>query len=611
MTPSLPTWLKSLETRYGLDLRSLALLRIGLAVMVLADLWLRKADLVAHYSDQGVLPRNLLSDLWQPGYWSLYALNGQGWFQGLLFTLAALAALAMLVGYRTRVATIVSWLLLVSLHNRNPLLVFAADDVFRAVMFWAMFLPLGASYSMDRALNPNADSLPKRILTGATLALMAQQCFVYIFSAVFKTLSPDWWPDGTAVYYALSYDQYATPIGSFVLNFPPIMTLFTWITLVLEWLGPLLIWSPIRTNFCRNLAVLVFVGLHLGFGATLNIGIFPFLSAITWLAFIPTSTWEGWAKRAFGPKQQGLKIYYDADCGFCKKMVYLLRNLLVLSPDTPLQPAQNDPEIHDAMTTQNSWVVVDWQGNHHYRFEGIAYIVSLSPVFSRLAPLLRWSPVMAAGTRFYKAVANNRRTAGLFTRPFKFKAFSVKPKLAMSIVTLGLLGLTFLWNLGSITSHHAFVDNPSKPFALLRRVTNSRVLQMADPLGNATRLDQSWSIFAPGPPKDDGWHVVMGKTVTGQEVNVLRPQDPVSFEKPTLRDRNRLYPNMQWRTFFINLNRPRGEKSLTHYSDSLCQQWRGEPLASVEIIFMDERTVPPGQKQTIERKSIWQQACAK
>ncbi|MEO0540784.1 MAG: HTTM domain-containing protein [Cyanobacteria bacterium P01_A01_bin.105] len=606
-------WIKPLESRYGLDLRSLALLRVGLALVLLLDTLRRFPDGAALYSDQGVLPRSYLGDLWESGYWSLHALSGSAWVQGVLLALAVFFALQMLVGYRTRIAVIASWVLLVSVHNRNPLLTFAADDVFRAVMFWAMFLPLGARYSIDWALNTSEKPQRQRIFTGAVMALTVQQCFVYMFSAVFKTTSVDWWPDGTAVYYSLSFDQYATPLGSWLLNLGPLLVAFTFITLVLEWLGPLLLWSPVRTDLCRTAAVMTFIGLHLGFGATLRIGIFPLLSAVTWLAFIPTSLWEGWAQRAYGPqraigeKRLGLEIYYDVDCGFCKKVVHLIRTFLVLPPQVPLRTAQSDPVIHEAMLTQNSWVIVDWQGNHHYKWSGIAYVVSLSPVFFWLAPMLRWSPLMAVGTRIYETIANNRRAAGNFTKPFKFKPMDVRPDglsgRGLSAIALLLLLFTTVWNFRSITRHHAFIDSDRPAITALRRVTTSRTLQTVDPLSRITRLDQSWSIFAPGPPRDDGWYVAVGKATDGDEVNLLYPSQPVSFDKPTLRVRNQLYPNMQWRTFFINLQRARSQASLPEFGRYLCQQAE-VPIGEADLYFMDERTVPQGESQTVEKQLV-------
>jgi hypothetical protein len=46
---SKPVFYKKLEEMFGLDLRSLALFRIGLAIILLADLAIRAGDLTAHY----------------------------------------------------------------------------------------------------------------------------------------------------------------------------------------------------------------------------------------------------------------------------------------------------------------------------------------------------------------------------------------------------------------------------------------------------------------------------------------------------------------------------------------------------------------------------------
>ncbi|MEL6935716.1 MAG: hypothetical protein AAFO59_03495, partial [Cyanobacteria bacterium J06607_17] len=182
----LAPWLKPLERRYGLDLRSLALLRIGLALALLCDLVFRAGD----WLGQGVVSGGKQGELWLPGYWSIHGLSESiGWQVGC-FAIATLAALLMLIGYRTRWATIAAWVMLVSLHNHSLLVVHTADDVLRTILFWAMFLPLGSSYSIDQALNTSPQPQPQRIFTGATLGLMAQQCYIYVVSALGHTVAP-------------------------------------------------------------------------------------------------------------------------------------------------------------------------------------------------------------------------------------------------------------------------------------------------------------------------------------------------------------------------------------------------------------------------------------
>ncbi|HEY9652668.1 MAG TPA: HTTM domain-containing protein, partial [Coleofasciculaceae cyanobacterium] len=607
-----------LEEIFGLDLRSLAVFRIGLALIVIADLIGRAKALTAHYTDYGILPRSLLIDeLLQPWYWSIHLFSGQPLVQWLLFLVAFFFAIAMLVGYRTRLATIATWAFVISVQNRNPALIFAADDVLRAILFWAMFLPLGACYSIDSALNLSTKPLPKRIVSGATFALLIQICYVYIWSAAYKTQSPLWWPDGDAVYYSLSFDQYATGFGEFLLSFPiPLLRLLTLVTLVFEWVGPLIIFIPFRTSFFRCVAIISFTLLHFTFGLTFELGIFPFLSIFSWLALTPSFVWDAFAQRIATPQRGGLTIYYDAECGFCKKVVYLLRTFLIL-PKTPLLLAQDDPSIFADLQEKNSWVVVDWQGNRHFKWEGLSYVFSLSPIFGILAYIMRWKPMMSAGTKFYETIASNRKVAGKFTAPLKFHSSEIRSSSILNIATLLLLVYATIWNLKGfvqLTSQRGLLK--SNILKSSQRVFKSKTLNSLEWIGGLTRLDQSWSIFAPAPPRDDGWPVIQGKLQDSSDVDVIRGKGSVSWEKPTIKERKAFYKNQQWRVYYINFNRAIGKKLYPSYGQYLCNQWNskhrgGKQLDSLEIYFMDERTVPPGESQGIEKKSLWKQSCSK
>jgi hypothetical protein len=605
---------EKIEEIFGLDLRSLAVFRIGLALVVIADLFIRFADARALYSDEGVLPRTaLIEQISNPWYWSINLISGQPLIQQLLFIFAIFIALLMLIGYRTKLAIIATWAMIISIHNRNPALVFAGDDTLRAILFWSMFLPLGACYSMDSALNTSSKPLPKRFLSFATVALMVQLSFIYMLSAWFKHQSPIWSQEGNAVYYALNFDQYATEFGQFLLGLPMLHKLMTFGALWFEWLGALLLFIPWRTSFFRCVAIVSFILLHFSFGLSFRIGIFPALCIAVWLAFIPTSIWEWLGKRTYSAERKGLKIYYDAECGFCKKVVHLIRTFLIL-PGTPLTIAQDDESIYADMQAYNSWVVVDWQENRRFKWEGIAYVVSLSPILFFLAPVLRFPPLMAIGTKIYEAIATNRKAAGQFTAPFKYTSFEVRSSLLLNAVSLILLCLVTLWNFRSFANHPAFQSRSTPVDKTLRRVSNSQTLQKLDWLSRLTRLDQSWSIFAPNPPRDDGWHVIVGTLKDGSEIDLLNNGEPISWEKPTIQQRNRLYRNMQWRSYFINLNRAIGQKLYPYYSEYLCRNWNqkhpeAKQIEKIDIYFMDERTVPPGETQNVEKKIVWKQSC--
>ena len=117
------------RSTFGLDLRSLAAMRIGLAGVVLTDLAIRVSDFHAMYSSAGLAPVEFVRSLQRIPVWSLHLLSGSDAWQIFLFVVAALVAVAMLVGYRMRLAVIVSWILLTSVQMRLPIVLNAANEV--------------------------------------------------------------------------------------------------------------------------------------------------------------------------------------------------------------------------------------------------------------------------------------------------------------------------------------------------------------------------------------------------------------------------------------------------------------------------------------------------
>src|ERR671912_1350869 len=276
---------------FGADLRSLATFRIVLALLALSDLANRATDLSAHYTDAGIMPRTVLVEqVLSPWAFSIHLMNGGRMFQWLLFGAAALAAFGMLVGYRTRLMTFVVWLLLLSIQLRNPLLNGSESPMLRMLLFWGMLLPLGAYWSVDRARSALPRPSP-RFLSLATFGLFMQIAFVYWFTSALKS-GPEWRTDYTALYYALSLDQLATPIGQLLLDFPSLLQVLTFGTFVLEALGPLLLFCPFFTGPVRTGAALAFMSFHFGIWLTMDIGIFPWISAFCMVCFFPTWFWD-------------------------------------------------------------------------------------------------------------------------------------------------------------------------------------------------------------------------------------------------------------------------------------------------------------------------------
>lgn len=277
----------------GIDPRGLAALRIGLGAVLLIDLWMRTGRFRALYTDAGVFPRAFLEPWMRSTVAPLHQLDGSFAWQAFLFGAAALAALCLLLGLRTRVAALVSWLLLVSLHSRQPLVLNFGDDILRVALFWSLFLPLGRRWSLDARRAPVPVDPDAPVCSLATAAYLLQIAFVYFFTALLKS-GPDWHRDGTALYYALSMDAWVTPLGVFLREFPWLVWFVTRATLVLEAVGPFLLFAPLA--WLRTATVLAFWGLHLGIALSYTLGIFPWMDLVVLLPFLPRPVWD----RLFG-----------------------------------------------------------------------------------------------------------------------------------------------------------------------------------------------------------------------------------------------------------------------------------------------------------------------
>ncbi len=346
------TWAESTARVFGCDLRSLAAFRIALGVCVIWDLIFRFPTITEMYSDRGFFTRDasfeyqqlVFGDGWQNWSWSFYWLWGSPGFQVALFVVAAVFALMLAAGYRTRIVTIASWALLCSLHVRNPLVISSGDFLLKMMLFWSMFLPLGKVWSLDAWLGrkpagehpaensgsqsdaemtdvaaveaneetePRAEIVPpvdaeldsvllksagelnsdpdKRYVSVATGCLIVQLFLMYFFCGVAKW-NQTWWY-GEAMQYVLHLDIFVTDFGKSLLEFPQLLKLTSLATVLAEAFLIWTIFSPAYTDWYRCLNLIVFWCFHLGIALAMSIGMFPVICIIAWLPLIPGSWW--------------------------------------------------------------------------------------------------------------------------------------------------------------------------------------------------------------------------------------------------------------------------------------------------------------------------------
>jgi hypothetical protein len=285
-----------LRLLFGIDLRSLALFRIACGLLLLVDLASRAQLLEANYTDFGAHPRAAVLAYHRPGLLpSLHLLAGSLRAEAALFAAAAAAALLLLVGWRTCVATAVSWLLLGSLHARNELVLDGGDHLLRHLLFWSLFLPLGARWSID-ALRRGAAPSRTAACSPASAALLLQVASVFLVTGLAKT-GPEWTSDASAIRYALDRRWWTLPVGEWLLAHPWLPELLTPLVRWGEILGPLALFSPLATAPLRVLGILGLLGLLAGLGLGLRLNLFPFITGTGLLLFVPPAVWDALGRR--------------------------------------------------------------------------------------------------------------------------------------------------------------------------------------------------------------------------------------------------------------------------------------------------------------------------
>jgi hypothetical protein len=283
---------------FTIDLRSLGALRIALSLVALLDIFYYRwphAEMLL--SDRGVLPRELFGKLYDSSYWSLFRLGGEPTFVSMLLVLQAIAAIAFLIGYRARLASVLLLVLFWSVQARNPLTNTGGDVLIRNLFAWCCLLPMGARFSWEawqrsrRGLGEFAGNCAEQTWCSlASAGLILQLVVMYFFAGVAKCNS--YWLKGDALDWCLQYDFYLKPAGYLLQQVTWALPLITWGTLAMELAAPLFLLTPWRTNFWRIAMLGCYWLFHLGIGTVYSIGIFSVAAASSWLMFLPSSFWD-------------------------------------------------------------------------------------------------------------------------------------------------------------------------------------------------------------------------------------------------------------------------------------------------------------------------------
>lgn len=287
-----------------IDRRSLGIFRIALAALLLLDAAARWPDLEAFYAATGTLPLEA-----RPPVAGGIAPSLLDWLPSLpglrvAFCLGMLAYLLLGLGLGTRFATLASFVFLASLLNRNPTIRDGGDVVRVCLLAWALFLPVGARFSLDewrhrrrsRANGPSPAAAGEASHTSvAALGILLQVGLIYLFAALAKSGST--WRNGTAVHYALHVDELVTPLGAWLRDQPvALLRAMTHATWALELAALPLLMIPLGQPWLRRAALSGLAALHVGIALTMRLALFEATMLASCLLFLTGADWRALAR---------------------------------------------------------------------------------------------------------------------------------------------------------------------------------------------------------------------------------------------------------------------------------------------------------------------------
>ncbi|WP_433788198.1 HTTM domain-containing protein [Actinomycetospora sp. CA-101289] len=237
--------------------------------------------LMAFYGPGAAVPE---TPALESGAWTLFSLIHSPSVIWVVWFATLLAAVGVLVGYRTRLAAAIVFVAMLSFERQAPNVFNTGDFLLRMLALYLALSPAGTAVSADRWFSGAAPiwSFPRR--APWALRLMQIQLSALYLSAVWEKVQGQLWREGSAVSYALRIGDFERlPTPSWLSDSIVLSELMTFGTLTTELAIAILVWNRTARPWVLGLGVLM----HLGIAITLDIGFFSVAVLTMYLAFVP------------------------------------------------------------------------------------------------------------------------------------------------------------------------------------------------------------------------------------------------------------------------------------------------------------------------------------
>lgn len=641
-----------------IDLRPLGFMRIVFGAVVFWSTIDLAPVLFDFFSDFGVAPRAaLLGTLVRSNRVSLFDIAGPPWLLVVMYLLTLIAILMFTIGWHTKLASVATFLLVCGIHERNLLVFDGSDNVLRVLLFWLMFMPAGARYSIDAVLRAARGAQPLTHGTALPIRLgQIQIAWVYLNTIIHKWPGVEW-HNGTALRIALGLDHLFTrSLGRVMFNQHWFVWAGTHLTIVAEATMLPLVFLPLMRpteGFAsrwpkwifqptwKALGLIQVTGMHVGIALLMSVGNFSYIMIASfflfyepeWIAFLMHGLRRLWAALS---GTGALKVLYDGECAVCTQLANTLRGFdafgnldLVNFRDrgalsglpAGLSKTALDQRLH----------VIDSNGVVRSGWAAVTRIARRVPALAPLGLLGTAPGIRHLGNPLYEKVAAHRK-ALLGTRAeaqTRLQAWG-------ALIPQGLVNLlrnlmyTALVVLMAGCLWFALPDVAKIPPVIVPLPGGHKIQlstttydvspsRMWPPLHDTIQeieLWQKWDMFSPKPLDHDVFLQGRGQLTDGTEVDVVRG-DRGDGSGPVLPPINPGFFFTRW-TKYINNIVYEGDNSpwTLEFGRYLCRRWnanppRGRPQLKTFKLFREEHKVPLEGEPPEEWKEqmIWDHHC--
>jgi predicted DCC family thiol-disulfide oxidoreductase YuxK len=384
---------------------------------------------------------------------------------------------------------------------------------------------------------------------------MLQLSVIHIVSAL-RQDGPTW-TDGTALYYALHQNLWATDWGASLANGASIDTIkrLTSAFRLTELAIGVLVLVPLW--YVRRVAVVVMLAFHLASRALWNFGPYEWVMLSTVPLLFTSRDWDAFV-RWYGRRKPALTVYFDSDCGICFFLCRLMKRLDALGKLTfAANTSEEAPPDVKALASETVVVCPHKSKETFTRSRALSAMFASIPLGWPLALALRIPGISSLADFAYDKVAKNRAAISVW---FGFDACGLKtpeepaasaPDEPIKELERGLevsretAALLFL----AVCAAALFLrmNDETKPHGIEGPIYSI----VAYP-----RLYQDWKLFAPDPPKRQGALVVDAQTGKGAKLDPFTGQPPLEALDPKKPDpRARPFAPLM-SAYFASINQP-------------------------------------------------------